>query len=192
MFFIFLSVVKHDGCARSFCDGGDSGMGCTSREAGASRSKTWQNHSQDKLLTCPHKPCWSLSNLRTRSHGYLKLDIPTRRSCASWSINSSPRRPSCVRIILRSSCKSTNRRGGESIDATGDGCLARKLHRGRVTRDAGSIAYLEYRGRGEFSPPVRRKFIRFLVSSYKNSEPTRMRVSGNRRQYQLAPARSPE
>ena len=131
-------------------------------------------------------------NLRTRSHGYLKLDIPARRSCASWSINSSPRRPSCVRNISRSSCKSTNRRGGESIDATGDGRLARKLHRGRVTRDAGSIAYLEYRGRGEFPPPVRRKFVRFLVSSYRNSEPTRMRISGNRRQYQLAPARSPE
>src|ERR1700730_2772319 len=85
-----------------------------SEEMEASRSKTWQNHLQGKLLACLHKLCWSLLNLRTRSLGYRKPDIPTRRSYASWSVNSSPRRTSCVTNISRSSCKSTNRRSGES------------------------------------------------------------------------------
>ena len=39
--------------------------------------------------------------------------------------------------------------------------------------------------------PVRRKFVRFPVSSLKNSEPMRMRLSGNRRRNPLAVARSP-
>jgi hypothetical protein len=39
--------------------------------------------------------------------------------------------------------------------------------------------------------PVRRKFVRFPVSSFKNSEPIRMRLSGNRRRNPLAVARSP-
>ncbi len=44
-------------------------VGCTSQEAEASRSKTWQNHSQGKILACLHKLCWSLLNLWTRSRG---------------------------------------------------------------------------------------------------------------------------
>src|ERR1700682_3607799 len=55
-------------------------------EAEASRIRTWQNHSQHNLLTRLHRLCRSLSNLRTRSRGYRKPDIPMRRTCASWSI----------------------------------------------------------------------------------------------------------
>jgi hypothetical protein len=49
MFLIFMSVVMHDSRAQGFRDSSDERYGLHIAGGVASRSKTWKNHSQDKL-----------------------------------------------------------------------------------------------------------------------------------------------
>jgi hypothetical protein len=79
-----MSVVKHDGRARSFRDSGDTGMGCTSQEAETSRSKKLAQSLTRQTFSVPSQ-CWGLWKHQTRSRSFRKLDTPMRRSCESWS-----------------------------------------------------------------------------------------------------------